>query len=202
MRSNFNIFVDDWEFLGTLGKSAEQHVYRDPNAAIAKTRAFAEKLTDVVFELESISPLNIDSQVNKLRVLYSEDVLSEEIVEIFHNIRKTGNKASHDGSYGTTTEAIEIIRLAFYISCWFMEVYVSYSFEAPTFIQPPDKDKEKDSRIQELEKKLLLQEEQREQQAEKIQYYAKQLQNSKGKDERKQRGTYKHILLMKSKLDV
>lgn len=187
MRSNFDIFVDDWEFLGILGKSAEQHVYRDPNAAIAKARAFAEKLTEVVFELESISLLNIDNQVNKLRVLYSEDVLSEEIVEIFHNIRKTGNKASHDGSYGTTTEAIEIIRLAFYISCWFMEVYISYSFEAPTFIQPLDMDKEKDSKIQELEKKLLLQEEQHEQQAEKIQYYAKQLQNSKGERRKKTR---------------
>lgn len=180
MKSNFDIFIDDWEFLGTLGKSAEQHVYRDPNAAIAKTRAFAEKLTEILFELETVPVFGIDSQVKKLRVLHSEGVLSDGIVEIFHNIRKTGNKASHDGSYGTTAEAIGMIRLAHYISCWFIEVFVSYSFEAPEFIQPPDIDKEKDSKIQELEEKLLLQVEEREQQAEKIQYYAKQLQSSKG----------------------
>lgn len=179
MKSNFDIFPKDWKFLAMIGKSAEQHVYRDPNAAMVRLRSFAEKLTDVLFQLESLKVNKEDTQFTKLNLLQSEEVLSDDIVSLFHTIRKIGNDAAHDGNYGQTKEAIEILGFAFYLSCWFMEVYVSFEFEAPEFIQPMDIDKLKDTRIKELEEIIERQNNESEKQEQIVSEFASRLQSNK-----------------------
>lgn len=171
MKTNFSYFTVEWELFKNLGESAEQSVYRDPNAAIVKIRSLAEKMTDAIFKLEGIDPWGLNSQVEKLNTLQNKDVLPDELVNVFHMIRKTGNKAAHDGSYGTTSEAINMLQMAFYISCWFMEVYVSYDFNSPKFIVPIDNEKEQAERIRILEQQLQEQEERFKEQLEKVRIY-------------------------------
>ncbi|HGF7843904.1 type I restriction-modification system endonuclease [Enterococcus faecium] len=171
MKTNFSYFTVEWELFKNLGESAEQSIYRDPNAAIVKIRSLAEKMTDAIFKLEGIDPWGLNSQVEKLNTLQNKDVLPDELVNVFHMIRKTGNKAAHDGSYGTTSEAINMLQMAFYISCWFMEVYVSYDFNSPKFIVPIDNEKEQAERIRILEQQLQEQEERFKEQLEKVRIY-------------------------------
>ncbi|MEH7294571.1 type I restriction-modification system endonuclease, partial [Priestia megaterium] len=59
-----------------------------------------------------------------------------EILDVFHLLRKKGNKASHDGVYGTSDEALKLLELAYQLSIWFMEVYIDWKFSAPKFIEP------------------------------------------------------------------
>lgn len=171
LKTNFSYFTVEWELFKNLGESAEQSIYRDPNAAIVKIRSLAEKMTDAIFKLEGIDPWGLNSQVEKLNTLQNKDVLPDELVNVFHMIRKTGNKAAHDGSYGTTSEAINMLQMAFYISCWFMEVYVSYDFNSPKFIVPIDNEKEQAERIRILEQQLQEQEERFKEQLEKVRIY-------------------------------
>ena len=171
LKTNFSYFTVEWELFKNLGESAEQSIYRDPNAAIVKIRSLAEKMTDAIFKLEGIDPWGLKSQVEKLNTLQNKDVLPDELVNVFHMIRKTGNKAAHDGSYGTTSEAINMLQMAFYISCWFMEVYVSYDFNSPKFIVPIDNEKEQAERIRILEQQLQEQEERFKEQLEKVRIY-------------------------------
>lgn len=167
MKSNFSYYPSEWQLFRNLGESAEQSVYRDPNSAIVKIRSLAEKMTDALFKLEDIDPWGLKNQVERLNTLQNKYVLSEDLADIFHAIRKTGNKAAHDGSYGTTSEAINMLQLAFYISCWFMEVYVSYDFKSPKFTTPIDNEKEQAERIRILEQQLQEQEIRFKQQLEK-----------------------------------
>lgn len=171
LKTNFSYFTVEWELFKNLGESAEQSVYRDPNAAIVKIRSLAEKMTDAIFKLEGIDPWGLKSQVEKLNTLQNKDVLPDELVNVFHMIRKTGNKAAHDGSYGTTSEAIDMLQMAFYISCWFMEVYVSYDFNSPKFSVPIDNEKEQAERIRILEQQLQEQEKRFKEQLEKVVIY-------------------------------
>lgn len=174
MKTNFSYFTNDWELFKNLGESAEQSVYRDPNAAIVKIRSLAEKMTDAIFKLESIDPWGLKNQVEKINTLQNKDVLPDELVDIFHMIRKTGNKAAHDGSYGSASEAIDMLRMVYYISCWFMEVYVSYDFHSPKFMIPIDNEKEQAERIRILEQQLQEQEKRFKEQLEKVVIYSEE----------------------------
>ena len=69
LKTNFSYFTVEWELFNNLGESAEQSIYRDPNAAIVKIRSLAEKMTDAIFKLEGIDPWGLKSQVEKLNTL-------------------------------------------------------------------------------------------------------------------------------------
>lgn len=157
MKSNFEMFTNNWEYLGNLTKAAEQSIYRDPSAAIIKIRIFAEKMTDALFELESLDAWGLDKQIEKLNELQKKDVLSEDIIKIFHAIRKSGNSAAHNMN-GTVEGALSSVTFAHYLSNWFMEVYVDYKYESLDFFTPVDLDKEKEANLKILEEKIVEQE--------------------------------------------
>jgi type I restriction enzyme R subunit len=104
MNRNFDQLTGKWQLIGKLGQEAEQYVTGDPSVALFKLRLFAEKMTDEILRLEGISPLEMDSQVDKLGKLEEKQRLPEEILKMFHSIRKAGNRAVHAGE-GTVSEA-------------------------------------------------------------------------------------------------
>lgn len=154
--SNFQILVNDWSFFSKLGKQAEDNIYRDSNVTLIKIRQFSEKMTEALFRLENIPLLSNETQVNKLSKLEQEGVLEEEISSVFHTIRKTGNKAAHDDSYGDTSTAMNMVRYAHYLSTWFMEVYGPLTFNPLEFVEPKDIDKLTTDKITYLKIQLEL----------------------------------------------
>ena len=46
--SNFSMLSNEWSFFATLGKQAEENIYRDPNVTLIKIRQFAEKMTEAL----------------------------------------------------------------------------------------------------------------------------------------------------------
>ena len=158
MLSNFSFIPEDWGILRSLGESAEQLIYRDPNASIVKIRSLAEKMTTAIYKIENIEVKDLDRQIDKLNDLENKGILSADIAFIFHTIRMTGNKAAHQGSFGTVQEAMDTLKLAFYLTCWFVEVYVIYDFISPDFRIPVDSEKIQAEQIRALEKKLQEQE--------------------------------------------
>jgi type I restriction enzyme R subunit len=85
---------------------------------------------------------------------------------MLHTVRKIGNKAAHEGNYGTTEEAKALVHFAFRLSVWFIQVYGDWDFIAPDYVEPAEQDhsvnKEKlrqladsyESKVQELEQEL------------------------------------------------
>lgn len=153
--SNFDILGDKWSFFAKLGKQAEDSIYRDPNVTLIKIRQFAEKMTDAVCSLENMAGWTADSQFDKLRELERQGLLENEIISVFHTIRKLGNQAAHD-NYGTTREALNVVRYAHYLANWFMEVYGPLDFTATEFVVPENIEKAQAEEIAKLKAQLEL----------------------------------------------
>lgn len=134
--SNFSFFNDEWEVLAKLGESAERNVYIDPNTTISKLRLLSETIGKAVLASDNIKEFYDTNQIERLNTMQREGLAESEILDIFHLLRKKGNKASHDGSYGTADEAKQLLALAYQLSIWFMEVYVDWEFSAPKFVEP------------------------------------------------------------------
>ncbi|WP_144569436.1 type I restriction-modification system endonuclease [Bacillus pseudomycoides] len=134
--SNFSFFNGEWEVLAKLGESAERNVYIDPNTTISKLRLLSETIAKAVLASDNIKEFYDTNQIDRLNTMQREGLAEPEILDIFHLLRKKGNKASHDGSYGTADEAKQLLALAYQLSIWFMEVYVDWEFSAPKFVEP------------------------------------------------------------------
>jgi len=123
MNSNFDQLTGRWQLFGKLGHEAEQYVNSDPSVALFKLRLFAEKMTDEILRFERIDPLEMDNQVDKLSKLEEKQLLPAEILIMFHNIRKAGNRAAHAGD-GTSEEASKLLEQASRLGSWFVDRYV------------------------------------------------------------------------------
>jgi hypothetical protein len=132
--SNFDRLTGRWQLLGKLGQEAEQYVTNDPSVALFKLRLYAEKMTDEILRLEGINTFELENQVDKLSKLEEEQLLSAEILKMFHDIRKAGNKAAHTGE-GTTEETHMLLDQASYLGSWFIERYVENNRVFGKFIQ-------------------------------------------------------------------
>lgn len=188
--SNFNFFPSHWNILSNLGEMAERNVYIDPNTTILKLRMFGETITKFTCALEDMDETSTLTQLDRLNVLQREDLLTEDLLDILHSIRQKGNKAAHEGNYGTTEEAKALVHIAFRLGVWYMQVYGDWEFKEPEYIEPSmDDDSENqeqlkqltesyDAKVQELEQELAnLRQEQDQKTKEE-----KQKRQSKGKE--------------------
>lgn len=157
--SNFSFLQEKWPVLAQLGENAEDYMYVDSNIAIFKAGLFAEKLVNVMFELDGVMPPDYENtHANRIKFLKSEGMLPQEIEELLFILRIHRNKAVHDG-YESVEQAKTLVEAAFKLGAWFMETYGDYQFETPYFIMPEDKPRnvdyqailqEKDAEIQRL----------------------------------------------------
>ncbi|MBR3215610.1 MAG: type I restriction-modification system endonuclease, partial [Exiguobacterium sp.] len=154
--SNFSFFEGDWEVLAKLGESAERNLYNDPHISIIKLRLLGESIAKAVLASDNIREAYDTKQVDRLNTIKKEGLAEPEILNVFHILRKKGNYASHEASYGTTEEARQLLALAFLVAIWFMEVYIDWEFVAPSYREPEREEgtKELQLKVQALEEEI------------------------------------------------
>lgn len=121
MSSNFSFLKDNYTEIYTISELSVQLIDIDPSSSIAKSRLFSEKVAQLIWEFEKLDLFD-GNQVDRINQLYYKNYIPEVIRDIFHAIRKSGNKASHDGT-STYAEALFIIKKCFTLSKWFYETY-------------------------------------------------------------------------------
>src|SRR5690606_18865595 len=134
--TNFSFLEEKWSILAQLGEMAERNVYIDPHTSLMKLRLFGETITKYIFAMEEMADSRELNQHDRSNQLKQQELLPQEVLEILHTIRMTGNRASHEAGYGTTDDAKTQLRLAFKLSLWFMEVYGDWSFQSPAYQEP------------------------------------------------------------------
>ncbi|MCP4218404.1 MAG: type I restriction-modification system endonuclease [bacterium] len=120
--SNFLFLEKQWPVLTAIGKYAEKNLHRDSNTTIVKLRLFAEKTASFLINYERLSTFNNDKQADRLKRLKIRGCLPYEIDQIFHRIRKSGNKAVHEG-YDSLSEAKLLLSFSLKLAAWFNEAY-------------------------------------------------------------------------------
>ena len=127
MKTNFSFLKGNYIQLFQFALLAEQNCYKDPSTTLAKLRILTEKLASILIDFEQLEEPLDGRQVSRLTVLSNYSDTPSEIISILHTIRKSGNKASHSGE-GTQAEARYMLRQAYYLTKWFVEVYEEEDF--------------------------------------------------------------------------
>ena len=162
MKSGFFNFVG--EFSSTLEELAlqvEELLVRHPSAAVSRARLFGEVIVSMIFEQEQIMEVGKLVQWEKVKILYQNDLISDDIYTQLEFIRKNGNDASHQVKKIEQELARRIHRAIYDLCVWYGEVYVSHTFRAPSYELPSNKYQEQetidqvmDDYVQEMQKRI------------------------------------------------
>jgi type I restriction enzyme, R subunit len=149
---NFAFLAAHDDRLAVLGTQAERLFAEDPNAALTKLRLFAELLAQRAAANSSLYASYQESQADLLGRLQSRGVITRDMADLFHGLRKVGNAASHD-LHGDAREALHQLRMARELGVWFHRAFGRTKGWTPgPFIPPPDPQKESKALAAELER--------------------------------------------------
>lgn len=162
MTSNFAFLEKYWPALAQIGATAESYIHTDPNSCMYKIGMFAERLVLEIFSFEHIPEPAIDNtHSHRISILKREGLLPANIDNILYTLRKSRNDAVHQGINSVQT-AKTLVKMAYNLAVWFMEVYGDWGFRAPEFVMPeniptPDYEsiiKEQEEKISALSKQI------------------------------------------------
>ena len=113
---NFGHLSSYEPLLASCGAAAEAYVYTDPNAALFKARLFGETLATYLIRRIGVS-VHGDRQVDRIRALARDGVVTPEIRNWFDWVRDTGNRAVHN-SYADVRDAFRAVEYCFNLGDW------------------------------------------------------------------------------------
>ena len=122
--------------LADIAYSIEKCVYNDPHGAIVKARLFGEAAAKEIWDKENLESVYEVEHIERIYKLFREGIIDEQFRDYFSFVHKISNKATHDVYYGSIVESMQIFRVVFKISVWFMELYGDISFQAPDYRDP------------------------------------------------------------------
>lgn len=96
MASNFKFLETEFPVLANFGNLAEQYCYTDPNSCLMKLGMIGETIVNLMFTYDKIPIPYDNSAVNRINVLSSEGLLTRDLTDILHALRKVRNKAVHE----------------------------------------------------------------------------------------------------------
>ena len=106
----------------------------DPVGSLTHLRRFAEHLAKNAAASFGLQLYDAD-QMGRLQALKRRGV-DERVIDMFHAIRRVGNKAAHDG-LGTQTDAFHHLKIAHQLAIWFFKtVNHSPGFNPGPFVPP------------------------------------------------------------------
>jgi type I restriction enzyme, R subunit len=136
--SNFAFLTVHDPQLVQLAALAEQYFRDDPGTAIFKLRQFAELLSKTIAARHALYLGERETFEDTLRRLAYERIIPKEAADVFHALRKAGNKAAHEAR-GNHTDALSALKFARQLGIWFHRTYGKQAdFKPGAFIPPPE----------------------------------------------------------------
>ena len=159
MNSNFSFMNNDFPVLAQFGQKAEAYLYSDSNSCLMKLGMIGETIVNLMFTYDRIALPIENTAVNRITTLFREGLLTQDLVDILHALRKTRNKAVHD-NYASVSDGKTLLQMAHGLCEWFMQTYGDWNYQNQPFVMPgeetsaPVADKKKE---QEAEEQLTKQ---------------------------------------------
>ena len=155
MKSNFFFLEADFPVLAQFGQKAEAYLYSDSNSCLMKLGMIGETIVNLMFTYDRISLPFENTAVNRITTLFREGLLTQDLVDILHALRKTRNKAVHD-NYASVSDGKSLLQMAHSLCEWFMQTYGDWNYQNQPFVMPveetaaPVADKKKEQEAEEL----------------------------------------------------
>lgn len=155
MKSNFDFLIKDFPVLANFGRMAEQYCFSDANSCLIKLGMIGETIVNLIFTYDGIALPYDNTAVTRIDTLMREGLLTRELCDILHAIRKARNKATHE-NYGTTEEGKTLLQMTYSLCEWFMQTYGDWNYQNQPFVMPTEVstfnsivvDKEQEKRIE------------------------------------------------------
>ncbi|MBX3184553.1 MAG: type I restriction-modification system endonuclease [Polyangiaceae bacterium] len=131
-----------------LGMLAERYFADDPNTALLKLRQLAELLAQLVAAHVGVYTSREEAQYDLLRRLQGQGILPREVAQLFGEVRRAGNAASHaiEGDHRT---ALAILKITWQLGVWFHRTFADAAFKSGPFVPPaPPKDESAELRAE------------------------------------------------------
>ncbi len=135
-RSNFEQLNNFYPQIAKIGSAAECYLYSDPNACIYKLGLLSETIVNAVFNIEKLPiPEEQNTLAGKIKILKREGILPRIIDDILYALRIRRNDAVHAG-LDSVDNAKVLLKMAYNLSNWFIEVYVNWKYRPQSFVMP------------------------------------------------------------------
>ena len=136
--SNFTFLKAQDAQLAQLGALAERYFRDDPGTAVFKLRQFAELLSKTVAAHHALYLGERETFEETLRRLSYERIIPKEAADVFHALRKAGNRAAHETT-GNHSDALSALKFARQLGIWFHRTYGKKpDFKPGPFVPPPE----------------------------------------------------------------
>ena len=131
MKSNFEFLSKDFPVLANFGKLAEQYLFSDSNSCLMKLGMIGETIVNLMFVYDKISLPYENTAVVRIDVLQREGLLTKDLTDILHALRKARNKAVHE-NYSSVTDGKSLLQMAHSLCEWFMQTYGCLLYTSPS----------------------------------------------------------------------
>jgi type I restriction enzyme R subunit len=136
--SNFGFLKAQDAQLAQLGALAERYFRHDPGTAVFKLRQFAELLSKTIAAHHALYLGERETFEETLRRLSYERIIPKEAADVFHALRKAGNKAAHETT-GNHSDALLALKFARQLGIWFHRTYGKEpDFKPGPFVPPAE----------------------------------------------------------------
>lgn len=135
MNSNFSFLQKEFPALAKFGCLAEQYCYVDSNSCLMKLGMIGETIVNLIFTYDRI-PLPYDNTaVVRIDTLLREGMITRDLSDILHVLRKARNKAAHE-NYASVEEGKTLLQMAYSLCEWFMQTYGDWNYQSQPFVMP------------------------------------------------------------------
>ena len=133
--SNFCFLEKEFPVLSNFGQLAEKYCYSDSNSCLMKLGMIGETIVSLMFTYDRIPFPSDNTAVKRIDTLYREGLLTQDLVDILHALRKVRNKAVHE-NYSSVEEGKVLLQMAHSLCEWFMQTYGDWNYQHHEFVMP------------------------------------------------------------------
>lgn len=138
MKSNFEFLKDSFPVLANFGELSEKYLYTDSNSCLMKLGMIGETIVNLIFTYDKL-PLPYDNTaVDRIDTLYREGLITHDLADILHALRKKRNLAVHE-NYASVEDGKALIQMAYSLTEWFMQTYGDWNYQSKPFVMPSNR---------------------------------------------------------------
>lgn len=135
LTSNFAPLQEHDEQLLRLGMLAERYFPEDPNTSLLKLRQLTELLAKMVATKVGLYVSAEEAQYDLIRRLQDQNILPRDIAQLFNEVRRMGNAASH-AIAGDHRGALAALKITWQLGLWFHRTFRNPQYKSGPFLPP------------------------------------------------------------------
>ncbi len=135
MKSNFEFLNSHFPVLANFGELAEKYCYSDSNSCLMKLGMIGETIVNLIFTYDRLKPPYDNTAVTRIDTLLREGLITRDLSDILHALRKIRNKAAHE-NYASVEKSKTLLQMAYSLCEWFMQTYGDWNYRSRPFVMP------------------------------------------------------------------